>query len=294
MDESKFEEGKVSNGDINLHYYAAGPTEGEPVLLLHGFPQYAYMWRHQMAALSAAGYRAIAPDLRGYHLSDRPEAIEAYKMRPLLSDVSAFYKAFGWSKANLVVHDWGALIGWVFAAYQPEAVDRMVVVDCPHPNAYDDALRKGFEQLSKSWYAWLFQAPEIPEQFFGGENIDRLLTMCFGLGNIRNHLTAEDLGRYREMLSQPGQLTAAFNYYRNNFDPKLLLVDGKGQLPLIQNPVLLIYGKDDFAISSRAWASTPKYCAGPFRVEPLEGIGHWACEEAPEVVNKLILEHLAS
>ncbi len=288
------EEGKVANGDIQLHYIAQGPAEGEPVLLLHGFPQYSYMWRNQLEALSQAGYRAIAPDLRGYNLSDRPQGVEAYRMKALLSDVGAFYKAFGWSKANLVVHDWGALIGWTFAALQPALVKKMVVIDCPHPSAYREVLREGVEQMYRSWYAWFFQTPEVPEQYFGGEHIKRLIQWCFlSTPHAEQTFTEAVINTYREMLLQPGQLTAAFNYYRANFQPADLLKDNPDQLPQIEIPTLMVYGEEDFALSPRTWKKTAKYCSGPFRTEILKGIGHWAAEEAPAEINRLILEHLA-
>ena len=289
------EEGKVKNGDLELHYIARGPAGGEPVLLLHGFPQFSYMWRNQLEALGQAGYRAIAPDLRGYNLSSRPEGVENYRMKALVSDVEAFYRAFGWSKAHLVVHDWGALIGWTFAALQPDLVNKMVVIDCPHPSAYQDVLLEGVEQMFRSWYVWFFQTPEVPEQYFGGQNIQRIINWCFlSLPHARQTFTAEDLRQYREMLLQPGQLTAAFNYYRANFRPQDLLVETPGQMPLVQAPTLLVYGEDDAALSPRTWKKTAKYCSGPFRTVALPGIGHWAAEEAPQEINRLILEHIGN
>lgn len=292
---ANFEEGTVTNGDVELHYIADGPADGEPVLLLHGFPQYSYMWRNQLPALAGAGYRAIAPDLRGYHKSGRPEGIERYAMKELMSDIGAFYKAFGWQKANLVVHDWGAIIGWPFVAYNQAQVDRLVVIDCPHPAAYGEVIREGVEQMYKSWYIWFFQTQGVPEQYFGGPNIERLMQWCFlSTQHARETFTPEDLQKYREMLLQPGQLTAAFNYYRANFQPERLLAEPPTKYPAIETPTLLIYGKDDLALSSRGWKKTAKFVSGPYRSVELEGIGHWAAEEAPEEVNRLILEHLAS
>jgi len=286
------EEGKVANGEINLHYLAAGPVDGPPVLLLHGFPQYSYMWRNQLEALSQAGYRAIAPDLRGYNLSDRPEGIEKYAMKELLGDVAAIYKAFGWSKAHLLVHDWGAIIGWTFAALYPQMVDKLAVIDCPHVTAFTDAMLEGVEQMFKSWYIWFLQTPDVPEQYFGGENIERMIMWCFlSTANARKTFTPEDLQNYRQMLLQPGQLTACFNYYRANLTPQKMLTAERRQLPNIQSPTLLIYGSDDLALSSRTWKKSAKYCSGPFQLVELPGIGHWAAEEDPEEVNRLVLEH---
>lgn len=288
------DEGKIVSGDIQLYYRAEGPEDGEPVLFLHGFPQFSYEWRHQLKALGEAGYRAVAPDLRGYARSDRPEAIEAYRMQNLIGDVGAFFKAFGWSSANLVVHDWGGAIGWVFAAYRPELVKKLVAIDIAHPAAFRQAMLQDTGQLQKSWYIWLFQAAEVPERVFGGENIERLIDWAFNNNPAKPVFSAEELAQYREMLLQPGQLTAAINYYRANSTPQNLLSSEPPRLPLVQAPTLLIYGSEDWAFSETAWNASGKFCAGPFRSVRLDGVGHWAPEQAPEEVNRLILEHLQS
>jgi pimeloyl-ACP methyl ester carboxylesterase len=288
------DEGKVANGEVQLHYIAQGPEDGEPVLLLHGFPQYSYMWRNQLEALAKAGYRAIAADLRGYNLSDRPEGVENYHMRELLGDVKAFYSAFGWSKANLLVHDWGAIIGWTFAGYYPDLVKKLAVIDCPHPSAFSDVMLEGVEQMFKSWYIWFFQTPDIPEQYFGGANIERMIMWCFlSTPRARESFKPEDIQKYREMLLQPGQLTACFNYYRANLTPQNMLTDARKDPPKVQAPTLQIYGTDDLALASRAWKKSAKYCSGPFKSVTLEGVGHWAAEESPDEINRLVLEHFA-
>ncbi len=286
------DEGKIRSGEIELHYIAEGPTDGEPVLLLHGFPQFSYCWRHQLKALGEAGYRAVAPDLRGYNLSDRPEKVEDYKMQHLVGDVGAFYKAFGWSKANLVVHDWGGAIGWVFAGLQPKLVKRFVAVDMPHGAAFHKAQNENIEQVMKSWYIWLFQAPEAAENFFGKNEARNIVNWVFRNPFDRNIFSKEDLEQYRQMLNRPGQLTAAFNYYRANFAPQTVFTGQPSQQPKVEVPTLLMYGTQDLAFASTVWEDTANYCTGPFRLVPLEGVGHWAPEQAPEEVTRLILEHI--
>ena len=288
------DEGFVSNNGIKLHYIAEGPQDGEPVLLLHGFPQFSYMWRNQMAALAGAGYRAVAADLRGYNLSDKPTEVEQYQMSQLVTDVGAFYQHFGWRKANLVVHDWGGGIGWIFTTYQQKLVSKFVAIDIPHTGAYLKAMRQGTEQLRESWYIWLFQAAGAAEQYFGANDCERLINWLFVEGRSKGQFSAEELARYREMLRQPGQLTAAFNYYRANTNPQRALLAEVSPIPPLQVPTLLINGKDDFAFARAVWEDTASYCTGPYRHVELEGVSHWACEEAPQEVNRLILEHLAS
>lgn len=286
------EEGKVANGDVQLHYVADGPSDGEPVLLLHGFPEYSYGWRYQMKALADAGYRAVAPDLRGYNLSDRPEGVAAYAMQNLVGDVAAFFKAFGWSQANLVAHDWGGAIAWVFAAYNQALLKKFVVIDLPHPAAFREAQRTNLTQLQRSWYMWFFQSPDAPEKIFGGDNIDFFMRWVFDLDSDRKIFTPEDIAHYRQMLSQPGQLTAAINYYRANSTPSNLVSDQPVKLPLIKVPTLLLYGEEDFAFAPEVWEKCAAYCNGPYQAVGLPGKSHWLPEEAHEEVSRLILEHL--
>lgn len=293
------DEGIVNNGDISLHYIAAGRPEDEPVLLLHGFPQFSYEWRHQLKALSEAGYRAVAPDLRGYNLSSKPEKIEDYAIPALLGDIGAFYQAFGWRQASIVCHDWGGVLGWSFASFQPRLVKNLVAINTAHPAAFRDALRTGVQQLQRSWYMWFFQFPGVAEHVFGGENLDRLLDWVF-VGNEPNIISwngskpvfsPQDIATYKTMLNQPGQLTAAINWYRANIQPGSM-TGPSNPLPPVQAPTLMLYGTLDRVFADAVWQDSAKYCSGPFRAVALEGVGHWAPEEAPEEVNRLILEHL--
>ena len=288
------DEGFVSNGDIKLHYIAQGPADGEPVLLLHGFPQFSYMWRNQLEALAAAGYRAVAPDLRGYNLSDKPLEVESYQMRQLATDIGAFYRAFGWTKANIVAHDWGGAISWVFVTYQQNLVNKFVALDIPHSLAFRKALRAGTEQLQKSWYVWVFQTPQVAEEIFGANGCERLIDWLFIQGRSKGNFSQEELKVYREMLMQPNQLTTAFNYYRANLAPQNALVGESTAMPPILVPVMLINGKDDFAFASTVWEDTADYCKGIYRYVELEGVSHWIAEEAPQEVNQLLLEFLQS
>jgi epoxide hydrolase 4 len=297
------DEGYIKNGDIQLHYIADGASDGEPVLLLHGFPEFSYEWRHQIKALAEAGYRAVAPDLRGYNLSDKPEGVEEYAISKLLSDIGAFYQAFGWRKANIVAHDWGGAIAWTFVIYQPQIVNKFVAIDIPHPLAMGSAMRSGVQQLQRSWYMWFFQAPGAAEYAFGGDNLDRFIDWVFlgkqegnggtiTWGSGKEIFSAEDLATYKNMLSQPGQLTAAINYYRANIRPAEIIKPREQPFPPVQVPTLLIYGTQDFAFADSVWQETAQYVAAPFKAVALEGVGHWSPEEAPQAVNRAILDFL--
>ena len=287
---SQFEESYVTNGDLKLHYVASGPSDGEPVLLLHGFPEFSYEWRRHIPALAAQGYRVVAPDLRGYNLSDRPAGVEAYRMQNLVGDIGAFYRQFGWSSANIVAHDWGGAISWLFVTFYPQLVRRFVVLDVPHPTAFRTALQTP-AQINLSWYIWFFQSAGVAEKVFGPD-----------LSGILNYLMRDqarpgtfseaDFGEYLTTLSQPGAFEATLNYYRANTTQATVYSASSTQFPPIQPPTLLIYGQQDFGFTPLAWQETAKYCAGSFQSVGLEGIGHWSVEEAPAETLRLISEHL--
>jgi pimeloyl-ACP methyl ester carboxylesterase len=299
------DEGYIKNGNLQLHYIAEGANDGEPVLLLHGFPQFSYEWRHQIKALATAGYRAVAPDLRGYNLSDKPEKVEDYAIGQLISDIGAFYQAFGWRKANIIAHDWGGGIAWAFVIYQPQLVSKYIAMDIPHPAAMAKAMQSGVQQLQRSWYMWFFQTPGAAEYAFGGENIDRFIdwvllgkqegngdTITWGSG--KHIFSPEDIATYKQMLSQPGQLTAAINYYRANINPAQIIKPRENPFPPVQVPTMLIYGTQDFAFADSVWEDSAQYIAAPFKKVAIEGAGHWTPEEAPAEVNRHILEFLKS
>ncbi|HEX2909646.1 MAG TPA: alpha/beta hydrolase [Chloroflexia bacterium] len=283
------DEGFVHNGDVRLHYVAAGPPDGEPVLLIHGFPQFSYEWRYHLPALAAHGYRVVAPDLRGYHLSDRPNGVEHYRMKNLVSDIGAFYNAFGWQSANIVAHDWGGAISWLFVSFYPQMVKRFVVLDIPHPSAFQAGLRH-IEQIHKSWYIWFFQFSEIPERIIG-QDLGSFLRFMMVDSARPGTFSPADFQAYLENLSLPGAFEAAINYYRNGSNPATIYAENPANFAPLQMPVLLIYGKQDFAFEEEVWTETARYCSGYFRSVGLEGVGHWTPEEAPEETLKLILEH---
>jgi pimeloyl-ACP methyl ester carboxylesterase len=284
------EEGYVQNGEVKLHYVAAGPVGGEPVLLLHGFPQSSYLWRRHLMALAARGYRVVAPDLRGYNLSDRPTAPEAYRMQQLVGDIGAFYQAFGWQSANLVAHDWGGAVSWLFATFYPQQVRRFVAIDIPHPTAFRAALQRP-AQMRDSWYIWLFQFAGVAERVIGRNPAEFFDYIMFNQPRAGT-FTRADWQEYLRMLAQPGQLEAAFNYYRVNTGPANVYSETMTDFPPLKLPVLLLYGSRDFAFIPQAWEDTAEFCQGYFKKVGLEGFGHWVLEEAPQETLDLIVEHL--
>lgn len=254
---------------------AAGPEDGTPVLLLHGFPQFSIQWRHQLSALGAAGYRAIAPDQRGYSPGVRPPEVADYARPHLVADVLRVTDALGWDRFHLVGHDWGAAVAWSTAIDAPTRVRSVVAVSIPHPGAYGRALREDPEQAHKSGYIQLFrQAPPVPENTLLAE-FNR-----FGMPEAR-----VDDYRHR-FATEPGLLTAALNWYR-----AMTFGDPPGPC---QIPTMLIASDCDIAVAMSGVHDTANWVTGPYRLEILEGVGHFVPEEAAEETSRLLLEHLAT
>src|SRR5581483_11561431 len=204
----------VDTNGIRLHCAVDG--NGPLVILLHGFPECWYSWRHQIAAL-APRFRVVAPDLRGYNESDKPKGVAAYALAELVADVRGLIDAFGERDAVIVGHDWGGAIAWTFAMEHPEATRRLVVMNCPHPAIFTQHLRTNRAQMARSWYMLFFQIPWLPETLLG-------LNHAWAVGNAiqqsmirKDALTDDDLARLRDAASRPGALRSAINYYRATF-----------------------------------------------------------------------------
>lgn len=273
-------------GDVRLHLVEAG--DGPPVLLLHGFPEFWYSWRFQLPTLAAAGYRAVAPDLRGYNCSDKPRGLRAYAPEVLVRDVARLIHALGAERASMVGHDWGGVIAWQLAMTYPRLLDRLVILNAPHPLRILRALRT-WRQLARSWYVFFFQLPWLPEAALrvgGFAPLRRVLRT----GPARHDaFTPEDIDRYVEAMARPGALTAAINYYRAALrqNPRRVLA----QVRRVDIPVLVIWGERDPYLG-RELAAPDLAWAPDVRLERLPDASHWVQLEQPERVNALLLEFL--
>jgi len=300
----------VETNGIRLHCAVEG--EGPLVLLLHGFPECWYSWRHQIAAL-APHYRVVAPDLRGYNESDRPDAVDAYRTDVLVADVHGLIEAFGQSRATIVGHDWGGAIAWLFATRHPEATERLAVLNCPHPAIMAEHLRRNPRQLLRSWYMFFFQIPWLPETLLG---LNRAWAIAQGIRRSAVHadrITDDDLEHLRDAASRPGALRAAINYYR----AMLRTPEARAGLPAwwqrflygspvpsdtprtrdewprITAPTLLIWGERDVALGPELVEGTETLITAPFTLRRIPDAGHWVQQEQPELVNALLLEFLS-
>lgn len=277
--------------DIRMHYVTAGT--GPLVLLLHGFPQFWYTWRKQIPEL-AKQFQVVAPDLRGYGDTEKPPTIEQYQSHYLVEDVAALIKALGHEKAHFVGHDWGGSVAWKTAMHKPEMVDRLAVLNCPHPHIMAQALRSNLQQLRKSWYFFFFQIPYLPEIAFKIQTKKTLENLFRGSAVKKEAFTDEDIDQYTEALHKPGALTAAFNYYRAAFREAGKKRQDETILQKISAPSLLIWGEKDIALGKELTYGMEPLFSGPFRIEYLPEASHWVNEEQPEKVNQLLIEFLTS
>jgi pimeloyl-ACP methyl ester carboxylesterase len=263
------------DGGVGLEVWVDGPDDGEAVLFLHGWPDDHTLWRHQVQALAADGYRTIAPDLRGFGASDRPEGVAAYALKHTVLDAVAILDALGVARANVVAHDWGAAAAWGLAAFVPERVSRFVALSVGHPRAFRAA---GMRQRMLSWYMLLFQFEGIAEQWFA-ENGEEMLA------------SHPDAGERLRVLADPAALTASLGWYRANAHPRTLIGDGP-QLPKAACPVLGIWSDGDVALTEKQMTDSKDHVSGEWRYEKIEGAGHWMQLDATDRVNQLLLEFM--
>lgn len=257
----------------------AGPRNGSPVLLLHGFPESSLEWEAQLVALAGAGYHAVAPDLRGYSPGARPPAVADYALGLLAGDVVAIADALGFTRFHLVGHDWGAAIAWEVAGTRPERLLSLTAVSVPHPTAFALALANDPDQQAKSQYINFFRVPDVAERTLLA-NDAAVLRGIYGNGPASAH--AEE---YVRLLSEPGALTAALNYYR-----ALGLTSSSSGPTTV--PTLYVWSTGDNALGRYGAEHCGDYVDAPYRFATIEGVDHWVPEDAAEEMSALLLDHV--
>jgi pimeloyl-ACP methyl ester carboxylesterase len=282
----------VINGG-RLHYVEALPQaaagRARSCVMLHGFPEFWYAWRHQLPALAAAGFHAVAPDLRGYNLSDKPPGVAAYRTEALVGDVAGLIRHAAGGRAALVGHDWGGALAWATAMRHPDLVEQLVILNAPHPAAYLRELGTA-RQLAKSWYVFFFQLPGLPEWWFRRRDF-ALLENVLRRDPVRpDAFRDEDVRRYKEALARPGALTAALNYYRAVFRGGLSRL--KQEVRPVEMPTLVLWGEQDRYLGLPLLDGLGRWVPN-LRVERFPDASHWLHAEIPERVNRLMTEFLA-
>ncbi len=279
----------IAVNGLELHTIVAGPPDGPLVVLLHGFPENWYTWRKQIKPLTAAGYRVVVPDQRGYNLSDKPQGIHNYRLGALSADIVELIRSFGREKAFVVGHDWGGVVAWHLAMQQPELVEKLIVMNAPHPAAYLREIRRNPAQQRKSWYVGFFQVPVVPEELLGCDPIES--ARFFFRRNAINQeaFSSFDIHVMATAIAQPGALTSMLNWYRAIVRDRSALE----HLRPIEAPTLLIWAEDDVALGrSLTYGLEP--WVSHLKIHTISHCGHWVQNEAPEEVNEQLLTFLES
>jgi pimeloyl-ACP methyl ester carboxylesterase len=271
---------RVTTNGITLSVLESGPEDGPLVVLLHGFPELSFGWRHQIPALAAAGYRVVAPDQRGYATSDKPKGPRAYHLDELAGDITGLIDHYGREKAFVVGHDWGAVVAWWLGTNHPERVQKLVCMNVPHPSVMKKALSSSFAQLKKSWYVFFFQLPVLPERAIakGGAGILKRTSN-------RGSFIDDELPVYRHAWRIAGAATGMLNWYR----AMRYMPTPKTERVVV--PTLLIWGKKDHALGHEMAAPSIAHCDDG-RLEMIDDATHWVQHDARDRVNALLVEFL--
>lgn len=278
-------EGFVDTGEIQMHYVFAG--DGPAVLLLHGFPEHWYSWRYQIKALADAGYCAIAPDLRGYGKTDRPE--KGYDTDTLVADVGGLAKGLGFEHYTVVGHDWGGPIAWLSAMQLP-GVEKLAVINGPHPGIFVQNLLTT-SQIFKSWYIYMFQVPGVAERLLSRDNYGSIRAIFIDAQRrAPESISDKDVERLTSAMTAPGALKSGLQYYRQLFRQSPLKSWRK--LKKVSLPVSVTWGLKDKALVPDSRAKLERWVSGPLELNYIEDAGHFAQQERPDQVNRILVNFL--
>jgi pimeloyl-ACP methyl ester carboxylesterase len=279
----------VQANGLRFRTLVDGPAAGPLFILLHGFPEGAESWSRQLKAVADAGGLAVAPDLRGYGMTDAPDGVESYAMDHLVEDVRGLIKAFGRESAHVAGHDWGAAVAWFFAERCPTMTMTLTALSVGHPAALAAASRDDPDQQQRSRYIQLFLLEGKAEEVLAAEDFRRLKAMLSG-GPNPGSMPRVVVEQFARSLSRPGRLTAALNYYRANLSPSGGAWERLADLGPINTPTHLLWGDQDQALGHRAVEATAAYVRGEYRLEVLEGAGHWLEFERPAEVSRALTD----
>ncbi len=274
----------IQAGALRFEVATAGdPASRKLALLLHGFPECAFSWRHQLAFLAARGYRVWAPNQRGYGNSPMPRGAKSYRIEELVNDVANLIDASGATEVHLAGHDWGALVAWEFAMRRPRPIARLAIFNVPHPARFREELRHNKVQRRRSLYAAFFQLPWLPEFMLtrrGGALVDEAFR---GMAVDKARFPGDVLAVYRANALRPGGATAMLNWYRaagRSFG------DASVPVPAIEVPTLMVWGEQDSALGKELTFGTDRYVKD-LTLRYLPQVSHWVQQEAPERVNEI-------
>jgi len=286
MMEIRTQDKMIETNGIKLHIVQKGDSERPLVLLLHGFPEFWYGWRQQIDFLAGMGFRVVVPDQRGYNLSDKPKGIDAYRIDNLTLDIIGLIDALNYKKATIIGHDWGGMIAWQLAIKYPERLEKLIILNIPHPKVMKKTLLTSWRQKRKSWYIFFFQIPWLPELISSRINF-ALLRKGLIKSSRRGTFSETDLKQYQEAWSKKNALRSMINWYRAAFRTMF----EKSVKSYIDIPTLLIWGMKDFALISDMAQPSIDLCRKG-RLVFIEEASHWVQHEEPDRVNSLIKDYL--
>jgi pimeloyl-ACP methyl ester carboxylesterase len=279
-------ESTYRTGDgVDLHVVTAGDPADPLVVLLHGFPDFWYGWRHQIPALVEAGFRVLVPDQRGYNLSDKPRELSAYRMGRLSGDIAALVASEDRESAHVVGHDWGAGVAWDLSLRYPDRLNRLGILNVPHPAVMERTLKTNPRQLLRSWYMVYFQVPGLPEWFLSRDDAAGVASVLESSSNP-GAFTDTDLRNYRRAYRRPGATRGPVNWYRALFRRR----DGAPR-ERVEAPTQVLWGDQDDALVPEMATASLDYCTDG-RLERFPLASHWVHREEPDRVNALLVEHL--
>ena len=273
----------IETNGIRLHVAQAGPADGPLVILLHGFPEFWYGWRRQIEPLARAGYRVWAPDQRGYNLSDKPQGLAAYDIAELARDVIGLIDASGRQKCFLAGHDWGAAVAWTVAQSYPERIEKLAILNVPHPAVMFRTLRSSPAQLRKSWYMFFFQIPLLPEAMLRTNDWAGAVEML-RRSSLPGSFTEQDFEQYRQAWWRKGAFTSMLNWYRAIIQhPPAMPAD-----PRLRLPTLVLWGKRDIALSHEMAQLSIDLCEDGQLIF-FENATHWVQHDEAEAVTAYLI-----
>ncbi|MDZ8050864.1 MAG: alpha/beta fold hydrolase [Aulosira sp. ZfuVER01] len=273
----------ITTNGVKLHYVTQG--EGPLMLMLHGFPEFWYSWRHQIPEF-AKYFKVVALDLRGYNDSDKPKEKSAYVMDEFVKDIEGVIKGLGYDQCVLVGHDWGGAIAWNFAYTHPDMLERLIILNLPHPAKFTQGLRTP-QQLLRSSYIFFFQLPWLPELVIKRSDYAAVEKAFKGMAVDKNSFTPADIDAFKNAAAKTGALTAMLNYYRNIFRQRIL----KTNWGILQVPTLMIWGENDTALGKELSYDTEAYVKN-FQIKYIPNCSHWVQQEKPDLVNQYMRDFL--
>lgn len=282
-----WKQGLITANNVQLHYITEG--EGPLMVMLHGFPEFWYSWRYQITEF-AQDYKVVAPDLRGYNDSEKPKEQSAYAMSELVQDVKSLIEGFGYETCVLVGHDWGGAIAWQFAYAYPQMLEKLIIMNLPHPAEFSKGLKTP-QQLLKSWYIFFFQLPLLPEWLFSWNDYSAIASAFQEMAVDKIAFTQQDLEIFKDAAAKRGALTAMINYYRQAFSEIFQLSDR--EWGILEIPTLLIWGEQDAALGKELTYNTDRYVKD-LQIRYISNCSHWVQQEQPQLVNTYMRTFLSA